>query len=79
METGDKIEHQDACKLEKEMMKTSDVAERAQKNHHLIQWVETPVLSYGVGHELMTKEVLHIQMTASEDYFNQDVGLEVPS
>ena len=52
-------------------MKTSDVAERAQNNHHLIQWVETPVLSYGVGRELMMKEVLHIQMTASEDYFTE--------
>ena len=45
METGDKIEHQDTCKLEKGIIKKLDVAERAQKNHHLIQWVETSCIS----------------------------------
>ena len=56
METGNKIEHRDACKLEKVMMKKSAVTECAGKNHYLIQWEETPVLNYGREQELLVKE-----------------------
>ena len=36
------------------------------------------VLDHGRGQELLLKEALHIQMTPSEERFNQDGGLEVP-
>ena len=37
-------EHRDAC--ERGMMEKSGVAEHAWKNHHLIYWEETTVLSW---------------------------------
>ena len=36
------------------------------------------VLDHGRGQELLVKEPLHIQMTPSEECFNQNGGLEVP-
>ena len=36
------------------------------------------MLDHGIGQELLVKEALHIQMTPSEERFNQDGGLEVP-
>ena len=69
-------EHRDAC--ERGMMEKSAVVEHAWENHHLIDWEETTVLDHGRGQELLVKEALHIQMTLSEERFNQDGGLEVP-
>ena len=69
-------EHRDAC--ERGMMEKSAVAEHAWENHHPIDWEETTVLDRGRGQELLLKEALHIQMTPSEERFNQDGGLEVP-
>ena len=69
-------EHQDAC--ERGMMEKSAVAEHAWENHHPINWEETTVLDHGRGQELFVKEALHIQMTPSEERFNQVRGLEVP-
>ena len=66
-------------------MEKSAVAEHARENHHPIHWEETIVLDHGRGQELLVKEellvreALHIQMTFSEERFNQDGGLEVLS
>ena len=68
-------EHRDAC--ERGMMEKSAVAEHAWKNHHPIDWEET-VLDYGRRQELLVKEAVNIQMTPSEERFNQDGGLKVP-
>ena len=42
-------------------------------------FLETTVLDHGRGQELLVKEALHIQMAPSEECFNWDGGLEVPS
>jgi len=68
-------EHQGAC--ERRMMEKSAVAEHVWESHHPIDWKETMVLDHGRGQELLVKEALHIQMTLSQERFNQDVGLEV--
>ena len=60
------------------MIEKSAVAKHAWENHHLIDREETTVLDHGRGQELLVKEGLHIQMTPSEECFNQDGGLEVP-
>ena len=67
-------EHWDAC--ERGMMEKSAVAEHAWENHHSIDWEETTVLDHSRGEELLVKGALHIQMTPSEERFNQDGGLE---
>ena len=67
-------EHRDAC--ERGMMVKSAVAEHAWENHHQIHWEETIVLDHSRGQELLMKEALHIQMTPTEERFNQDGGLE---
>ena len=56
------------------MMEKSAVAEHAWENHHPIHW-ETTMQDYGRGQELLVKEALHIQMTPTEEPFNQDGGL----
>ena len=50
----------------------------APADKHAIDWEETTVLDHGRGQELLVKEVLHIQMTPSEEHFNRDGALEVP-
>ena len=59
-------------------MEKSAVAEHAWENHHPIHWEETTVLDHGRGQELLVKEVLHIEMTPTEECFNRDRGLKVP-
>ena len=59
-------------------MEKSAVAKHAWENHHPIHWEDPTVLDHGKGQELLVKEVLHIQMTSSEEHFNRDGGLEVP-
>ena len=54
------------------MIEKSAVVEHAWENHHLIHWEETTVLDHGRGQELSLKEALHIQLTPSEEHFNQD-------
>ena len=38
---------------------------------HSIQWEEISVLDHGRGQGLLVKEALHVQMTPSEERFNQ--------
>ena len=59
------------------MMEKLGVKEHAWENHHLIHWEETTTLDHGKGQELLVKKALHIQMTAVEERFNRDGGLEV--
>ena len=61
------------------MMERLVVAEHAQENQHSIDREETSVVDQGRRpKELMLKEVLHIQMTPAEEYFNYDGGLKLP-
>ena len=54
------------------MMEKSAVVEHVRENHHPIDWEETIVLDHGRRQKLLVKEALHIQMTSSEERFNQD-------
>ena len=58
-------------------MEKSAVAEHAWENHHPINWEESTVLDHDRGQELLVNEVLHIQMTPSEERFNRDGRLKV--
>ena len=73
-ETGDKTEGTLGCGI---MDKSAEV-EYTWENHHLMHWEETIVLDHGREQELLVKEALHIQMTTSDEHFNEDGGLEVP-
>ena len=77
METTIK-EHEDGCK--KGTMEKSAIAKHAWTNNHTIKWNETTVLDQAKRRkELLMKEALHISLTAEDQCFNRDGGIELPA
>ena len=72
------LEHKDACKKGDE--RKSAIAEHCWQNQHPILWNEVSIIDRAQGvKELRVKEAIHIYMTPQHQYFNRDVGLELPT
>ena len=70
-------EHHNTCG--KGLTSRSAIAEHAWKNHHPIEWEGVSVVDQArAPKELALKEALHIQLIPSEEFFNQDVRIELP-